>query len=86
MPGRAALTGVVLHWRALPSRLIWTYAIGIGAFYGVIPLVPLLLQQRQGVGERQPLVAARLLAAHPYRQGGRQQPHQQRGTAATTAR
>ncbi len=51
VPGRAALTGVVLHWRALPSRLIWMYAIGIGAFYGVIPLVPLLLQQRLGITE-----------------------------------
>lgn len=33
------------------SRLIWIYAVGIGAFYGTIQTVPLLLHQRLGVTE-----------------------------------
>lgn len=47
--GSAALTGVVRHWRDPAARLIWLYAIGIGAFYGIIPTVPLLLQQRLAI-------------------------------------
>lgn len=48
---RAALTRVTTHWRDPAPRLIWTYAIGIGAFYGIIPLVPLLLGERFGITE-----------------------------------
>ena len=43
---RAAITNVVRQWRDPAARLIWLYAIGIGAFYGIIPIVPLLLQER----------------------------------------
>ncbi|HEX5632470.1 MAG TPA: MFS transporter, partial [Gemmatimonadales bacterium] len=46
-----ALGRIALGWREPAARLIWTYAIGIGAFYGIIPLVPLLLQQRLGITE-----------------------------------
>jgi MFS family permease len=48
---RAALTRVSTHWREPAPRLIWTYAIAIGAFYGIIPLVPLLLGERFGITE-----------------------------------
>lgn len=44
--GRTAIANVVRRWRDPAARLIWLYAIGIGAFYGIIPIVPLLLQQR----------------------------------------
>jgi predicted MFS family arabinose efflux permease len=47
----AALASVALQWRETPARLILTYALGIGAFYGIIPLVPLLLSERLGVTE-----------------------------------
>jgi MFS family permease len=48
---RAALARVSTHWREPAPRLIWTYAIAIGAFYGIIPLVPLLLGKRFGITE-----------------------------------
>ncbi|MGH7535739.1 MAG: MFS transporter, partial [Gemmatimonadales bacterium] len=32
-------------------RLIWIYAVAIGAFYGTIQTVPLLLQRRMGITE-----------------------------------
>lgn len=48
---RAALRRVSTHWREPAPRLIWTYAIAIGAFYGIIPLVPLLLGKRFGITE-----------------------------------
>jgi hypothetical protein len=51
IPGREALVGVVTRWREPAPRLIWTYSIGIGSFYGIIPLVPLLLHSRLGVTE-----------------------------------
>jgi MFS family permease len=51
IPTRAALGRAALDLHEPASRLIWTYAIGIGAFYGIIPLVPLLLQRRLGVTE-----------------------------------
>lgn len=44
-----ALGRVVRQWREPAARLIWLYAIGIGAFYGTIPLVPLLLHERLAV-------------------------------------
>ena len=50
--GRAAIAQVLSHWRDPASRLIWIYAVGIGAFYGTIQIVPLLLADRLGVTER----------------------------------
>ena len=40
------------HWHEPASRLIWIYTIGIGAFYGTIQVVPLLLMNRLGVTEQ----------------------------------
>jgi len=48
---REAIRRVATRWREPAPRLIWTYALGIGAFYGTIPIVPLLLQDRLGVDE-----------------------------------
>jgi multidrug resistance protein len=50
-PGQA-IRRVISHWQEPASRLIWIYTIGIGAFYGTIQVVPLLLQHRWGVTER----------------------------------
>src|SRR5215216_6256584 len=50
-PGQA-IRRVISHWQEPASRLIWVYTIGIGAFYGTIQVVPLLLQHRWGVTER----------------------------------
>jgi multidrug resistance protein len=47
--GRAALARVISHWHEPAPRLIWIYAIAIGAFYGTVQTVPLLLQERLGV-------------------------------------
>jgi MFS family permease len=49
---RRAIARVISHWREPASRLIWIYTVGIGAFYGTIQVVPLLLQHRLGVTER----------------------------------
>src|SRR5689334_19777943 len=49
---RRAIARVVSHWREPASRLIWIYTVGIGAFYGTIQVVPLLLQHRLGVTEQ----------------------------------
>jgi MFS family permease len=49
---REAIGRVLSHWREPASRLIWIYTIGIGAFYGTIQVVPLLLMNRLGVSER----------------------------------
>ncbi len=49
--GRAVLD-VLTRWRDQPSRLIWIYTIGIGAFYGTGQIAPLLLEQRFGITER----------------------------------
>jgi MFS family permease len=49
---RQAIARVLSHWREPASRLIWIYTIGIGAFYGTIQVVPLLLMNRLGVTER----------------------------------
>ena len=51
MTGRAAIAHVALHPREPASRLIWLYAIGIGAFYGTIQVAPLLLSERLAVTE-----------------------------------
>jgi multidrug resistance protein len=49
---RQAIGRVLSHWREPASRLIWIYTIGIGAFYGTIQVVPLLLMNRWGVTEK----------------------------------
>jgi multidrug resistance protein len=49
--GRAAIARVVSHWHEPAARLIWIYTVGIGAFYGTIQTVPLLLSGRFGVTE-----------------------------------
>jgi MFS family permease len=49
---RQAIGRVLANWSDPPSRLIWIYSIGIGAFYGTIQVVPLLLMNRLGVTER----------------------------------
>jgi len=49
---RQAIGRVLSHWREPASRLIWIYTVGIGAFYGTIQVVPLLLMNRLGVTER----------------------------------
>lgn len=48
---RDAIRRVATHAGEPASRLIWTYSLGIGAFYGTIPIVPLLLADRLGVNE-----------------------------------
>jgi MFS family permease len=50
--GRAALVHILSRWHEPAPRLIWMYAVGIGAFYGTIQIVPLLLSDRLGVTER----------------------------------
>jgi multidrug resistance protein len=49
--GRKALARVLTHWREPAPRLIWIYAIGIGAFYGIGPVTPLLLAKRFAITE-----------------------------------
>jgi MFS family permease len=49
--GLAAIRRVLSHWHEPAPRLIWIYTIGIGAFYGTIQTVPLLLSDRLGVTE-----------------------------------
>jgi MFS family permease len=43
---------VVSHWHEPAARLIWIYAVAIGAFYGTVQTVPLLLEERLGVTAR----------------------------------
>lgn len=50
--GRQAITRVISHWHEPAPRLIWIYAIGIGAFYGTAAVMPLLLEERIGITER----------------------------------
>ena len=50
--GRAAITQVLSHWHEPAPRLIWIYAVAIGAFYGTIQTVPLLLKARLGITEQ----------------------------------
>ena len=47
----AAMRLVVAHWSDPAPRLIWIYTIAIGAFYGMGPIFPLLLQERLHVTE-----------------------------------
>ena len=51
--GRAAIRSVVARPGEPAPRLIWIYTIAIGAFYGTVPTVPLLLSERfAGITER----------------------------------
>ncbi|MEO5903527.1 MAG: MFS transporter [Gemmatimonadaceae bacterium] len=49
--GIGALRGVISQPKAAASRLIWIYAIAIGAFYGTTPMLPLVLADRLGINE-----------------------------------
>src|ERR1043166_4125500 len=49
---RSALGLVLTRWDRPASRLIWIYAIAIGAFYGTTQTMPLLLSERMGITER----------------------------------
>ena len=49
--GRAALSSVLFRWGEPAPRLIWIYSVAIGAFYGTIQIVPLLLANRFGITE-----------------------------------
>jgi multidrug resistance protein len=49
--GASAIRDVTLHWREPAPRLIWIYTVAIGAFYGIVPTLPLLLVHRFGVTE-----------------------------------
>jgi MFS family permease len=49
--GRAAVARVLGRWYEPAPRLIWIYAVAIGAFYGTIQTVPLLLQRTFGITE-----------------------------------
>jgi MFS family permease len=40
---------VLTGWKEPAPRLIWIYAIAIGAFYGTGPVIPLLLEERFGL-------------------------------------
>ena len=48
---RRALGLVLTRWDRPASRLIWIYAIAIGAFYGTTQTMPLLLSARMGITE-----------------------------------
>lgn len=50
--GRGAIARVLTHWHDPASRLVWIYAVAIGAFYGTGQTAPLLLAERFGVTER----------------------------------
>lgn len=49
--GASAIARVLTGFHDPASRLIWIYAIGIGAFYGTVPIMPLLLADRLGITE-----------------------------------
>ena len=48
-PARAAALGILTRWSEPAPRLIWIYAIAIGAFYGTGQISPLLLDRRFGI-------------------------------------
>jgi multidrug resistance protein len=50
--GTGAIRDVIAHPNRPASRLIWIYAIGIGAFYGTTPMLPLILSERLGVTDQ----------------------------------
>ncbi len=47
-----AIRTVLVHPNEPASRLIWIYAIAIGAFYGTTPMLPLILAERLAVTEQ----------------------------------
>jgi multidrug resistance protein len=47
--GASAILRVLTRWDEPAPRLIWIYTIAIGAFYGTVPVMPLLLSDRLGV-------------------------------------
>jgi MFS family permease len=49
--GMEAIRSVMSHPKEPASRLIWIYAIAIGAFYGTTPMLPLILADRLGINE-----------------------------------
>ena len=49
--GPGAIRSVIANPGAPASRLIWIYAIAIGAFYGTTPMLPLILSDRLGINE-----------------------------------
>jgi len=49
--GGEAIRHVIAKWHEPAPRLIWIYAICIGAFYGTAAVMPLLLQERIGITE-----------------------------------
>ena len=49
---RTALLRVLTRWDEPASRLIWIYAVAIGAFYGTGQTAPLLLAERFNISER----------------------------------
>jgi multidrug resistance protein len=50
--GASAIWQVLSNPRAPAARLIWIYAIAIGAFYGTVPTMPLILGKRLAVNEQ----------------------------------
>jgi MFS family permease len=49
---RDVIWGVVRHLNAAPSRLIWIYAIAIGAYMASMVLIPLFLVKEFGASEK----------------------------------
>lgn len=49
---REAIGRILIRWREPASRLVWIYAVAIGAFYGTGQTVPLLLAERFSITER----------------------------------
>ncbi|MGH7704165.1 MAG: MFS transporter, partial [Gemmatimonadales bacterium] len=49
---REAILGILTRGREPTSRLIWIYTVAIGAFYGTVQTLPLLLADRLQVTER----------------------------------
>ncbi len=50
--GLEAMRHVVSRWHEPAPRLIWIYAMAIGAFYGTVAVLPLLVEERLGVTEK----------------------------------
>lgn len=48
----AVVWSVIRHSEAPPARLIWIYAIGIGAYMGSMVVIPLLMMRLFGVTEK----------------------------------
>jgi MFS family permease len=48
---RIAITRVITHTKETASRLIWIYAISMGAFSAVTAILPLFLNDQFGIGE-----------------------------------